>query len=71
MKSGIHFCIIRGDKNRFAEPINIIIQEGNSMSKKINGKIYYLIDVVCDNDFIYEVYEDDNGNRVKIVIGER
>jgi len=41
------------------------------MSKKINGKIYYLIDVVCDNDFIYEVYEDDNGNRVKIVIGER
>ena len=41
------------------------------MSKKINGKVYYLIDVVCDNDFIYEVYEDENGHRVKILLCER
>ena len=41
------------------------------MSKRINGKIYYLVDVVFDNDFIYDIYEDEQGNRIKLVSGIR
>ena len=36
------------------------------MSKKINGKIYFLVDVVFDNDLIYDIYEDEQGHRIKI-----
>ena len=35
------------------------------MSKIINGKKYMLVDVVEINGLIYEIYEDDYGNRVK------
>ena len=36
------------------------------MAKKINGKIYYLVDMTYDDDIIYEIYEDKNGNQVVI-----
>lgn len=36
------------------------------MSKIINGKKYMLVDVIFDEDFIYDIYEDEQGNRVKI-----
>lgn len=39
------------------------------MPKKINGKIYFLVDVIFDNDFIYDFYEDEQGHRIKIVSG--
>lgn len=41
------------------------------MSKIINGKRYMLIDVVFDDDFIYDIYEDEQGNRIKLVSGIR
>lgn len=41
------------------------------MSKKINGKVYYLVDVIYDDDLIYDVYEDKYGNRIKLVSGCR
>lgn len=31
----------------------------------IKGKIYYLVDVTYDNDFVYEIYEDENGKRYR------
>ena len=37
------------------------------MSKIINGKRYMLVDVVFDDDFIYDIYEDEQGNRIKLV----
>lgn len=41
------------------------------MSKIINGKRYMLVDVVFDDDFIYDIYEDEQGNRIKLVSGFR
>ena len=35
------------------------------MSKIINGKTYYLVDIIYDDYFIYEVYEDENGHKLK------
>ena len=37
------------------------------MRKVINGKRYMLVDVIFDEDFIYDIYEDEKGNRVKVV----
>ena len=39
------------------------------MSKIINGKKYMLVDVNFDNDFIYDIYEDEQGNKIKIISG--
>ena len=36
------------------------------MAKKINGKIYYWVDVIYDDELIYDVYEDTNGNKVLV-----
>ena len=33
------------------------------MSKKINGKVYMLVDVIVRGGLIYEVYEDEKGSR--------
>ena len=41
------------------------------MSIKIKGKIYYLVDIYFDEDLIYDIYEDDNGNQIMIPSGER
>lgn len=35
------------------------------MSKIINGKRCYLVDIIYDDYFIYEVYEDEQGNKYK------
>ena len=35
------------------------------MSKIINGRIYYLVDIIYDDCFIYEVYEDEQGHKFK------
>lgn len=37
------------------------------MSKVINGKRYMLVDVIFDDDFIYDIYEDEQGNKIKLV----
>lgn len=39
------------------------------MSKIINGKKYMLVDVIVKNDFLYDVYEDEQGNRKYICFG--
>lgn len=36
------------------------------MSKIINGKKYMLVDVIVENGLIYDIYEDDKGNRIKL-----
>ena len=35
------------------------------MPKVIKGKIYYLVDIIYDDYFIYEIYEDSQGNKLK------
>ena len=37
------------------------------MSKIINGKRYMLVDVLIIDDLIYDIYEDSDGNRIKVV----
>ena len=37
------------------------------MSKIIKGKKYILVDVIYDDDFVYDIYEDEQGNRIKII----
>lgn len=39
------------------------------MAKRIKGKLYYLVDIWYDDDFIYEVYEDEQGNKKFITSG--
>lgn len=29
------------------------------MSKRINGEIWYYVDTIYDDDFIYDVYQND------------
>lgn len=41
------------------------------MSKIIKGKKYMLVDVTFDNDFIYDIYEDEEGHRIKLISGYR
>lgn len=39
------------------------------MARIINGKRYLLVDIDYDDFCIYDIYEDDNGNRIKVVSG--
>ena len=41
-------------------------KKNKNMSKIINGKKYMLVDVIFDEDLIYDIYEDEEGNRIKI-----
>ena len=50
---------------------SFFIKENLKMSKKIKGRIYYWVDTIYDDDLIYDVYEDDYGNQIQIVVGER
>lgn len=34
----------------------------------IKGKVYYLVDVVCKGGLVYEIYEDEYGNRYRKLI---
>lgn len=36
------------------------------MSKVIKGKKYMLVDVIVIGDLIYDIYEDEQGNRIKL-----
>lgn len=40
-----------------------------NMSKIINGKLYMLVDVVFDDDLIYDIYEDEKGHQIKVPSG--
>ena len=31
----------------------------------IKGKVYFLVDVITDGFFVYEIYEDENGKRYR------
>lgn len=42
------------------------MKEEKNMSKVINGKKYMLVDVVVIEDLIYDIYEDEQGNRIKL-----
>lgn len=42
------------------------MKEEKNMSKVINGKKYMLVDVVIIGDLIYDIYEDEQGNRIKL-----
>lgn len=41
------------------------------MAKKINGKLYFWVDTIFDEDMIYDIYEDSYGNQVAIPIDTR
>ena len=41
------------------------------MSKVINGKVWYWVDTIYDDDFIYDIYEDDFGNQIKRIVCAR
>lgn len=42
------------------------MKEEKIMSKVINGKKYMLVDVIVIGDLIYDIYEDEQGNRIKL-----
>lgn len=39
------------------------------MSKKINGQTWYYVDTICDDDLIYDVYENDRDEVIYEVVG--
>lgn len=41
------------------------------MSKVIKGKRCFLVDIDFDEYFIYEIYEDEQGNKYKVKIDYR
>lgn len=38
------------------------------MSKKINGQTWYWVDTIYDNDFVYDVYENEQGEHIYEII---
>lgn len=34
----------------------------------IKGKVYFLVDVICEDGLVYEIYEDENGKRYRKLI---
>ena len=41
------------------------------MARMYHGKLYYWVDTTYDNDFIYDILEDSNGSRIKVIVGYR
>lgn len=39
------------------------------MAKRINGKLYFWVDTIFDDFLIYDIYEDENGKRIKVISG--
>lgn len=39
------------------------------MAKVINGITFYWVDTQFDDDLIYDIYEDESGNRIKVISG--
>lgn len=44
-------------------------KELKTMAKIINGKKYYWVDTIFDDELIYDIYEDNKGHRVKVISG--
>ena len=38
------------------------------MAKLINGETYYYVDTICDDDLIYDVYENDREEVIYVPI---
>ena len=41
------------------------------MPKIINGKKWFWVDTDFDDDFIYDIYEDEYGNQIRRIVGTR
>lgn len=41
------------------------------MARIIEGKLYYWVDTIFDEDMIYDIYEDNRGNQIAIPIDTR
>lgn len=39
------------------------------MSKKINGKTYWYVDTQYDDELIYDIYQDNYGNVIRVIVG--
>lgn len=39
------------------------------MSKKINGEVWYYVDTFCDDDLIYDIYQNDKDEVFYEVVG--
>lgn len=46
------------------------IEKGGSCMPIIyKNKKYLLVDVIYDDEYIYDILEDENGNRIKVISG--
>ena len=39
------------------------------MAKQINGETWYYVDTVCDDELIYDVYQNDNDETFYEIVG--
>lgn len=39
------------------------------MAKQINGETYWYVDTVCDEDLIYDIYQNDRDEVIYEVVG--
>lgn len=39
------------------------------MSKKINGQVWYYVDTTYDDDLVYDIYENEQGETFYEVVG--
>ena len=60
----INSIIMLVDKLRYE-----LNRKEQKMSKKINGETWYLVDTICDDDLIYDVYENDRDEVIYEVVG--
>lgn len=51
--------------------LNLLLKGELVMSKVIKGKRCFLVDIDFDEYFIYEIYEDEQGNKYKVKIDYR
>ena len=38
------------------------------MAKKINGELWYYVDTICDELFIYDIYQNDRDETIYIKV---
>lgn len=60
----INSIIMLVDKLRYE-----LNRKEQKMSKKINGQNWYYVDTICDDDLIYDVYENDRDEVIYEVVG--
>ena len=34
---------------------------GSKMNKQINGETWWYVDTICDDTFVYDIYENEQG----------